>query len=44
MHTSYNIYKTSTSLINFDMMFRNIRIQKIQIIKQFTQQKTIQHD
>ena len=25
MHTSYNIYKTSTSLIKFNMMSRNTR-------------------
>ena len=44
MHTSYNFYKPSTNLINFNIMFRNIWIWKIEILKTFTSNKTIQDD
>jgi len=44
MHTSYNFYKPSTNLINFNIMFRNIWIWKIEILKTFTPKKTIQYD
>ena len=44
MHTSYNVYKPSTNLINFNIMFRNIWIWKIEILKTFTPKKTIQYD
>ena len=44
MHTSYNFYKPSTNLINFNIMFRNIWIWKIEILKKITQKKTIQYD
>ena len=44
MHTSYNICKSSTSLINFNIMVRNIRIKTIQIIKTFTPKQIIQYD
>ena len=44
MHTSYNFYKPSTNLINFNIMFRNIWIWKIETLKTFTPKKTIQYD
>ena len=44
MHTSYNFYKPSTNLINFNVMFRNIWILKIDILKQITPKRTIQYD
>ena len=43
MHTSYNIYKPSTNLINFNIMFRNIWIWKLEILNTFTPKKTIQY-
>ena len=44
MHTPYNVYKQSTNLINFNIMFRNIWILKIEILKTFTPKKTVQYD
>ena len=44
MHTSSNIYKPSTNLINFNIMFRSIWIWKIELLKTFTPKKTIQYD
>ena len=44
MHTPYNVYKQSTNLINFNILFRNIWIRKIEILKTFTSNKTIQDD
>ena len=45
MHTSNNIYKPSTNLINFNIMFRNIWIWKFDILKKITpKKKTVQCD
>ena len=44
MHTSYNIYKPSTNLINFNIMFRNKWIWKIEILRTITPKKIIQYD
>ena len=44
MHTSYNVYKPSTNLINFNIMFRSMWIWKIELLKTFTPKKTIQYD
>ena len=44
MYTSYNVYTTSTTLINFNVLFENLRILKIQIIKKYATTKTIQYN